>query len=81
MGLNPCSHGRWAKSNETLAQGHVERAEGVGWEEVVLGGGWTKASQMFSNTKSYLPCKSAFVNATFVGEKKKKKLERKGGKI
>lgn len=32
---------------------------------------------MFSNTKSYLPCKSAFVNATFVGEKKAKKIGKK----
>lgn len=34
--------------------------------------GWAKASQTFSNTTSYLPCKSAFVNATFVSEKRKK---------
>lgn len=78
MGLDPCLDDRWAKSNDTSgskARGQIVRRQveggGVGEGELV------KGITDVSNTKSYLPCKSAFVNATFVDEKRKKNWKEK----
>lgn len=80
MGLNRCSDGRWVSSNQTPGSRARERRPpgGRGW--CLRGGGvggWGKGITHVSNRQSYLPCKSAFVNATFVSKKIKKNGKKK----
>lgn len=82
MGLKPVSDGRRVNSNDTSGsrgRGRCgdRRVEGGGvWRGVRLG----KVITDVSNRQSYLPCKSAFVNATFEGGKTKQNKKKNIGK-